>query len=184
VPIYKQNTYSPEFPTFWEYSCTFHQLPDGEYSITVTARGGGGYADGLTYNFFDMTTVSAVNFRVDTTRPAVSQVSIENKTYDKSDLPLDFVTNESVSHVSYVLDGLESVTINGNTTLAELSEGVHNITVYATDAAGNTGVSDTTVFSIRKPKPFLTEPSVAAVAVTILTAIALAALVYVKKRTS
>jgi hypothetical protein len=65
VTVYKQDSYSPEFPEFWDYSETFWHMPDGEYSVVITAWGGGGYADGLTWYFFDMTTVSVVNFTVD-----------------------------------------------------------------------------------------------------------------------
>lgn len=182
VTVYKQNSYSPEFPSFWEYSDTFRQMPDGEYTVMITARGGGGYAEGLTYNFFDMTKTSVIKFRVDTNRPCVSQLSIENKTYSKPDLSLDFVVNESVSVVSYVLDGQKNVSIYGNTTLTGLPEGVHNVTVYATDAAGNVGVSETAVFSVSFEKPFQVEPMVAGVAVATAAVILVAGLAYFKKR--
>lgn len=53
--------------------------------------------------------------------------------------------------MSYSLDGQANVTVTGNTTLNNLSNGAHNITVYATDVAGNTGASETFSFTISAP---------------------------------
>jgi hypothetical protein len=170
VTVYKQNMYSPEFPTSWSYSHTFQQMPDGEYSINITTWGGGGYAEGLTYNFFDMTTIAVINFAVDATPPAVSLNSIENKTYYNSDLPLNFATNENASLVSYVLDGQENVTVAGNVTLSDLLVGTHNLTVYVWDAAGNIGVSETASFTVAEPESFPTA-QVAAVSIISVAAV-------------
>ena len=157
VTVYKQNLYHTIFPEFWNHSETFLQMPDGKYSIVITARGGGGYAEGLTYNFFDMTTISVINFTVDTTPPKVSVLSLENKTYYTSDLPLNFTVSEPVSQIAYSLDGRVNVTIPGNTTLTGLSNGVHNVTVYAWDVAGNAGASETIHFNVEVPELFPTE---------------------------
>jgi hypothetical protein len=43
------------------------------------------------------------------------------------------------------------VPINGNTTLTDLSNGQHNVTVYATDEFGNTGKSNTLFFNVDAP---------------------------------
>jgi len=50
------------------------------------------------------------------------------------------------------LDGQENVTIAGNTTLVGLSSGVHNVTVYACDDAGNVGSLETLTFTVAKPE--------------------------------
>jgi hypothetical protein len=181
VTVYKQNTHSPEFPTSWSYNNTFRQMPDGEYSINITTWGDGGYpSEGLTYNFFEMTTIAVVTFVVDTVAPAISIVSIENKTYYESELPLEFAVNETVSKISYVLDGLENVTVVGNSTLFDLPVGLHNVTFYACDAAGNVGASETVVFIVAEPAIFPTVPVVAASTAT--TGLAAGLLVYFKKR--
>jgi len=52
---------------------------------------------------------------------------------------LNYTVNEPVSKIFFVLDGQWNVTIAGNTTLAGLSNGVHNVTVYAWDDVGNVG---------------------------------------------
>jgi hypothetical protein len=181
VTVYKQDLYSPEFPTSWSYSHTFQQMPDGEYSINITTWGGGGYAEGLTYNFFDMTTVAVINFAVDTTPPAVSLSSIENKTYYNSDLPLNFTTNENVSQISYVLDGQENVTVAGNATLSDLLVGTHNLIVYVWDAAGNIGASETASFTVAEPESFPTA-QVAAISITSVAAVTSSGLLLLIRR--
>jgi TolA-binding protein len=49
--------------------------------------------------------------------------------------------------------GHEKENIAGNTTLTNLPYGEHNVTVYATDKAGNTGTSETIYFSVEEPFP-------------------------------
>jgi len=50
--------------------------------------------------------------------------------------------------MGYSLDGQMNVTIGGNTTIVGLSDGVHTITVYANDTAGNMGYSNTVYFTV------------------------------------
>jgi len=180
VTVYKQDLYHTIFPEFWNYSETFLQMPDGEYSIVITAWGGGGYAKGLTYYFFDMTSVSVVNFTVDATSPKVSILSPENKTYDSSDIPLDFTVSEKPSLIRYSIDGQENSTLYGNTILADLHNGRHNLTVYVWDVAGNLGVSEAVAFNIAKPESFQTTIVVAPMASITVVGVGLAA--YFKKR--
>jgi hypothetical protein len=108
-----------------------------------------------------------VNFTIDTIPPKVSILSLENKTYNGSNVPLDFVSNEPISQSTYSLDGWANVTFAGNTTLTELANGDHNVTVYAKDEAGNVGASETVWFSVAEPFPvvLVTAASVATVAV-------------------
>jgi hypothetical protein len=84
----------------------------------------------------------------DSTPPNISNLSIENKTYNATDIPLNFTVNESISQATYSLDGKDNVTIAGNTTLIGLSVGAHNLTIYAWDVAGNIGASETIYFTI------------------------------------
>jgi hypothetical protein len=82
--------------------------------------------------------------------------------------------------MGYSLDGRDNVTITGNTTLSGLSNGLHNVTVYARDEFENTGASETISFSIDVPFPAtLVITSAAAVAI-----VGLVLLVYFKKRKS
>lgn len=51
----------------------------------------------------------------------------------------------------YSLDGQDNVTIAGNTTLSELANGLHNVTVYANGTEGNIGASETIIFTVTVP---------------------------------
>lgn len=91
-----------------------------------------------------------VNF---TQELAIEVTSIENRTYDTSSMPFDFTVNDAESQITYSLDGAESTTIAGNTTLTGLANGNHNLTIYAQDEAGNIGASETIYFNVDVPFP-------------------------------
>jgi uncharacterized protein YxeA len=105
------------------------------------------------YVGYKITGSSAVNFTIDTTPPEISVLAMENVIYDTSDVPLGFTVNEEGSQTWYSLDGKDNVAFAGDTILTGLSEGEHNVTVYATDNAGNTGASETVTFTVAKPEP-------------------------------
>jgi hypothetical protein len=110
--------------------------------------------------------------------PSIKVLSPENKTYDANSTPLNFTVNEAALQITYSLDGEENVTIAGNTAVTGLANGDHNLTVYATDEAGNTGVSETIHFSVDVPFPTaLVVTSIITVAV-----VGVGLLVYFKKR--
>jgi hypothetical protein len=93
----------------------------------------------------------------DGTPPKIEVISPQQGTYTTTNVTLDFTLNESISSISYVLDGKAAVEITGNTTIAGLSFGTHNLTVYAADASDNTGSSETITFTVAqepKPEPF------------------------------
>ena len=125
----------------------------------------------------EITGSAYAEFLVDTISPKVTISLLENKTYSSSDIKLDFTVNELASLVTYSLDGQENVTINANTTLTGLSEGEHNVTVYASDEAGNIGASETIYFRIESFPTTLVIASVVTMAV-----IGIGLLGYFKKR--
>jgi hypothetical protein len=74
------------------------------------------------------------------------------------------------------------VTIAENTTLTNLPNGGHNVTVYTKDKAGNIKVSETIFFNVDKPEPLEPFPITIVIALTALvTVISLGLLVYFKK---
>ena len=127
-----------------EFSGNLIGIPEGNHSIKVYANEQGEI--GLGYGFHT-SGYSSVNFTVDATPPSISVLSMD-KTYNTSDVPINFTVNESVSQTKYSLDGQENVTIAGNTTLTGLSNGEHSVTVYAIDTAGNTGASEPIILTI------------------------------------
>lgn len=72
------------------------------------------------------------------------------------------------------------MTVAGNTTLTGLSDGYHSLVVYANDASGNMGASETIYFNVELPESFPTT-LVAAIGGS-LAVIAVCLLVYFKKR--
>ena len=123
-------------------------LFDGVHYVVVYANDTAG----------NMGASNTVHFTVDTTPPSVSILSPENKTYDATNVSLSFTIDESVSWIGYSLDGQDNMTIAENTTLSDLSDGSHNIIIYAKDTVGNTGLSETVYFTIEteKEEPFPT----------------------------
>jgi N-acetylneuraminic acid mutarotase len=135
-------------------------------------------------SFFPSTPASAVNeeytpFGFGTVPPAVAVISPENKKYDANNVSLTFTVNKPALWMGFSLDGQETVTITGNTTIAGLSNGSHNLTVYANDTFGNAGASQTIQFTINQPEPFPTTQVAAAIAATVFGA---GLLFYLKKR--
>jgi hypothetical protein len=178
-------TYTPDdFPFFLEFNFNLNDIPDGTHSIVITAIGAGGYAEGLTWYNFNMNSSLSVNFTIDTTPPDLLLMAPESKTYTKCDIPLNFTVNEAVPKITYNLDGQENVTIAGNTTLAGLSYGEHNVTVYALDKVGNMGFSEAVYFSVEKEQEPATSPTalVATASGASIAIIGAGLMVYIKKR--
>lgn len=89
----------------------------------------------------------------DATPPTIVIVSPENKSYPVNNVSLTFAVNETVFRMAYSLDGQSNVAITENTTLTELPDGSYSIIVYASDSFGNTGASNTTLFTIDLSPP-------------------------------
>jgi hypothetical protein len=95
----------------------------------------------------------------DTTPPAIAILSPQNKTFDINHVPLTFTINESASWICYSLDGQSNVTITGNTTLIDLSDGTHTVIVYANDTSGNMGASEVVYFADDTTPPSIVDVS-------------------------
>ena len=165
-------------------------IPEGNHSIRIYAtvwhyssieKLESVFESYLQYHDLTMASRSVtVFFNVDTVPPKIVFSSPKNVTHNSSDVSLDFTVDELCSKCSYSLDGQDNVTIAGNMTLAALPNGEHNVTIYAIDEAGNTGVSKTIYFTVDVPEPFPTTLVVASVATVAVVGVSL--LVYFKKR--
>jgi N-acetylneuraminic acid mutarotase len=78
--------------------------------------------------------------------PKVVITSPQNRTYQQ--VTVSFVLNRDASWVGYSLDGGVKVTLTSEVELKDLSQGAHQIRIYANDSAGNMGASDAVFFSI------------------------------------
>jgi N-acetylneuraminic acid mutarotase len=118
--------------------------------------------------------------------PKIIVDSPENRIYNSSSLSLIFTVDKTAVWLGYSLDGQETVAVAGNTTITGLTNGVHNVTVYAKDAFNNTGVSEIAYFSVDMPEPQPeppTLPTVVVIASLITVAVVSVGLrVYFKKR--
>jgi len=153
------------------------ELSEGAHNLTVWVRAEQNYLswDNPIWAAFSDT----LTFNIDSTAPKVSVLSPRDSLYNISDVPLNFIANELLSKVTYSLDGQENVTISGNTTLTGLPNGSHNLTVYATDQYGNTGVSEAVYFSVEVPFPVV---PVAAASVATIAVVGAVLLVYFRRR--
>jgi hypothetical protein len=186
--------YNNAFP--FNVAVNFTDVPEGPQwvSVNATSTGFGGWTHigydtsgsyPRAYDYyvtFNVTTQTVVNFTVDITAPKVSILTLENKTYNTPDVLLDYIVNEEVSQVVYSLDGQDNVTISSNTTITDLPNGLHNVTVYTKDEFENMGASETITFTVaEEPEPFPTA-MVVAVSVTAIAVVGVGLLVYFKKR--
>jgi hypothetical protein len=153
---------------------------------TATFRGELNLTDGPHSVFVKTVTVGSacavVYFTVEIP-PLIAVLSPENKTYDTSNVMLNFTLNKEVTTITYCLDRLQNVTITGNTTLPKLSNGPHNIVIYAwktwTDSQETVGASETVYFTISEAEPFPTGPAISAIALAAVIGVGL--LLYLKK---
>jgi parallel beta-helix repeat protein len=97
--------------------------------------------------------IHTIVIQEDTIPPMILVLSPENKTYATRNVALTFMINESVSWMSYSLDGGANVTLTQNSTLTALADGAHSLIVYASDAVGNTGGSAVIVFVVDSTPP-------------------------------
>ena len=161
-------------PVFFVGSANLTALTEGPHNLTVHVIFD--YAP-TTYSKSGIykESESTVNFMIDTVPPEVIILTLENKTFSTTDIPLNIVVNDD-SQITYSLDGQENMTFVGNTTLTNLPRGEHNVTVYAEDVVGNVAVS-TIRFNI---EPFPTALILSTI--TVVAVVSAGLMVYFKKR--
>jgi hypothetical protein len=165
-------------PTEGKHNITFWAAESGSYQVNVGKRFPS--QEGINIYTFHINSSKTVTFTVDNSPPEIRILSIENKTYNTSSVPLVFALDKSNSQLSYSIDALPNRTIVGNSSIAELQNGKHNVTVYAQDGFGNKGMSETVFFNVEAP-PFPLVPIVVA-SFVIVGLTATGVLVYFKKR--
>ena len=123
-------------------------------------------------------------YALETNPPVISVLSPVNQTYNESNVPLTFTVDKTVNWIGYSLDDEQNVTITGNTTVANVTNGLHSITVYANDTFGNIGASENITFQVQLPelpKPFPTATVAAASGTSAVVVVGAGLLVYFKK---
>jgi len=115
------------------------------YSFTVTAYN----------NEHPQYVRSTIGTYVVNVPPVITILSPQNITYNTNPA-LTFTLSEPTSWIGYSLDNLPNVTITGNTTLTGLTQGSHNVRVYANDTSGFMGASNKVFFSVDTIPPTIT----------------------------
>ena len=154
-------------------------LSDGAHTLKIHVMANSGTPSQWSLDWYSGYSKTAI-FIIDTTPPSIELLSPENKTYNTSEVPLNFNVNEASSKITYSLDGQDNVTVVGSAVLTGLPYGEHNVTVYATDEARHTGTSETIHFSLDMPEPFSTTLVIGSVITLAVVGVGL--LVYFKKR--
>ncbi len=113
----------------------------------------------------------------DNKAPKITILSPETKTYSTT-VKVDFSIDEPFMMIRFGIDSQKLTAASGNSTLT-LQEGMHNITVYAVDANGNVGSSQTVAFNVGGNQPFSTELII--IVVLVAAACVVFAVVYFKK---
>jgi hypothetical protein len=170
---------------FYPYNFSITGIPFGEHYLNFTSHAQGnlvlenGSGRGFT---LERTILVKFSVRAD---PIITFASLQNATFENASVPLNFTVDHSVTEMSYCLDGQEAIPMSGNTTLTDLANGQHNVTVCATDEFGYTGVSDMLFFNVNVTKVDASEfpvlPFIAVSAVVVVSA-ATGVMVYFKKR--
>jgi hypothetical protein len=189
ITVYQWSGHDPMTPNdddqyiaAYSRNLSLTEIPEGKQTVTISVRGEGNYVGNMVLYYFYTVGSCTVGFTIDTIPPSVSVLELDNRTFVEPEVHLSFTANESVSKISYVLDGQENVTIAGNTTLTNLPYGAHNVTVYATDNVGNIGASETIIFTIAEPEPEPFPTTLVIVSIGAVAVVGMGLLVYFKKR--
>ncbi len=155
------------------------KLPEGANSLTV--YGEYNRAEGVDSKYPNMYDIQTIYFTINNgVPPSITLLQFENTTYEKDNLPLNFVVDEPVSWMGYSFDGQANVTVSGNFTFSELASGVHNVTIYAKDLLGNIGASETTIFTVTKPEQI--EPWSVGVLATVIFIVSISAILFLYRK--
>ena len=167
----------------FNYSTNLANMTVGPHSLKVFAEANGWFVE--VHDLWrreETITASSdiIYFTVEKNVPEVIVAPIENSS--TPDVLLNVNVNCTASRIVYSLDGRENQSFSGNTTLTGLSNGLHNVTVYAWNLDGNAGVSDTLFFDVEVPEPFPTVQVVAVVSIVSAVIVCVALFIFVRKR--
>ena len=129
---------------------TLFNISDGSHNVIV-------YVNDTSNNINS----SNVSFTIDTIAPTINIQRPQNITYNISTIDLNYTATDSVSGVSscsYKLDSGSITQISGcqNTTVYNVSDGLHIVILYANDSVGNTNSSNVS-FTIDTHAPTWTQ---------------------------
>ena len=159
----------------WKGDLSLSDLSEGMHNVTVWIRADSYW---ISYSGYDWSVFSTIYFYVDIP-PNVTVLSPRHQTYNSSNIPLEFTVDKPFSQVYYGIDGQGNVTISGNTTINNVADGNHSLTIYAKDAYGSVGSQAVSFSVLLTPFPVVYSYAIVAIAVFVLS---LAYLLYRRHR--
>jgi hypothetical protein len=174
TPTWTANTYKT-----YQFSTALDDLSEGQHNLTVHHRFEY-YSWFLEENEVIFVSNPTIIFYIDTVAPTITNLSV-NVT-GTTDRLLNFTVDEEANWVGYSLDNQENVTVNGDAILEDLTAGSHKVTVYAEDAAGNEGTSETLYFTVEEPEPTPSPVPLVLASTGAISAVGVVLLFYFKKR--
>ncbi len=143
-----------------KYQTIYDYFPETHGSFNFTASNSGLYTIPCSCNYIylvdnPIAPQLTMNFTVRGVAMQVNVLSPLTQLYTESNVRLSFTTNRFADWTSYNLDAKGNVTCDGNTTLTELSNGIHNLIIYSNDTYGNMDTK-TVTFTIVEGSMFTT----------------------------
>lgn len=135
------------YEEFCNYSAVVEGLCEGVHFINVSVSP----SQTRCFDFYSPENAPVLYFTVhgqDVFSCRITSPSIPSLSFSRSEVPLAYMLNAEASWVGYSLDGGANVTINGETTMSVLTNGRHNVIVYANDTSGAMTRSSTVYFSV------------------------------------
>ena len=183
-PDVSSNTWDDGYPSGGNYWSDYNgtDLNGGPYQNTTGSDGIGDKPYAINAGSKDHYPLMALQPYIATLTVVI--VSPENETYQANNVNLTCIVSDIASWIGYSLDEQASITVTENTTIQSLSNGQHNLVVYAANAYGETVVSEPAYFSVDVQSGSPAEPVpawiVASIVIVIVSAGAL--LIYIRKR--
>ncbi len=116
--------------TLWYINKT--GLDNGVYTYRVWANDSVGNVN------VSETRAIEIDYVTDTIPPVITITSpVNDTTYNTDSVDLNYSINEPTTWQGYSTDGAANITLLGNTTLTDFTDGLHTLTVYANDTSGN-----------------------------------------------
>jgi len=161
--------------------CTNLILDPGPHTLQVYANANGW---DIGVSIIELSVTGSSGIVQFSTLPITPTVVLQPLIINGTSSALNFTLDEPVSKITYSINNHDNVTISGNSTITNLPYGNSNITVYATNPAGNIGVSQTLTFTIAQPFPTFTVITVASTIAVLIVAVGLLVLFRKHKSTA
>jgi hypothetical protein len=111
-----------------------------------------------------------------TTKPDIRVLSAENQTYSSSNVAFNYTVDKATSWIGYSLDNKDNVTVTGNFTITNMTNGMHSIAIYANDTFGNMGFQ-TSNFNVNQINSTANTYSITTQTLVIITIVAVIAVI-------